>query len=137
MQVRVLIGILLGLIGLAAATQLLGLRSTTASPAAHVMWQAFLFGIPGLLGGFLLAQKRWALMGAVIYGTVGLALDISTLVLDLRSSDGQVLVPILNGLSGLLNFLLIVFGGRGFLDLSLDTTPPVHHRPNPPSPSAS
>ncbi len=96
-----------------------------------------MFGIPGVLAGCLLAQKRWALMGVVIYGTVGLALDISTLVLELRSSDGQVLVPVLSALSGLLNFLLIIFGGRGFLALPQDSMPPTGRRPSPPSPSAS
>ena len=137
MRVRVLICILLALIVVAAATQLLGLRSSSASTSAQLMWHAFLFGIPGVLGAVLLAQKRWALMGAVIYGTVGLALDISTLVLDLRSSERQMLVPVLSSFSGLLNFLLIVLGGRAFLDVPLDATPPASRRPNPPSPSAS
>lgn len=127
----------MGLIALAAAAQLLGLHSSSESTSTHLIWQAFFFGIPGVLTGFLLAQKRWALMGAVIYGTVGLALDLSTLVLDLRGSGGQMLVPVLSGVSGLLNFLLIVLGGRGFLDLLQDASPPTGRRPNPPSPSAS
>lgn len=121
----------------AAAASVLGLHSSAPSSSAHLMWNIFLFGIPGLLGWLLLARKRWAVMAAIIYGTVGLALDISTLVLDLRSSDGPVLTPVLSGLSGLLNFLLIVFGGRAFLDLFQDGTPPASRRPNPPFPSSS
>ena len=54
-------------------------------------------------------------MAAVMYGTVGLALDISTLVQGLTKPEVPQMVTAMSGVTGLLNFLLIVFGGKGFL----------------------
>jgi hypothetical protein len=56
-------------------------------------------------------------MASVMYGTIGLALDISTLVQTLTHSDPQSRLVMISVASGLLNFLLIVLGGRGFLEV--------------------
>lgn len=102
---------------------------------ALAMWNTFLFGIPILLIGALLARQRWALMAAVIYGTVGLALDISTLVYVLaHEADGRSYSQAV-GLSGLLNVLLIAFGGKGFLSVIDSGTLPKGRPPSHPSPS--
>ena len=105
------------------------------SPIVLTMWNMFLFGIPTLLVGALLARQRWALMAAVIYGTVGLALDISTLVYVLtHEAEGQYYGSAVC-LSGLLNFLLIAFGGKGFLSVIDSGTLPKGRPPSHPSPS--
>lgn len=114
-------------------------RVNTPAPAdqaqlALAMWNMFLFGIPTLLIGALLARQRWALMAAVIYGTVGLALDISTLVYVLTHEMGGRVYGSAVGLSGLLNFLLIAFGGKGFLSVIDSGTLPKGRPPSHPSP---
>ena len=100
-------------------------------------WLLFLYGLPLALIGCLLAQQRWALMAAVMYGTVGLALDISTVVQGLTKPDVPQMTTVMSGMTGLLNFLLIVFGGKSFLDVMSASSPPEFPRPNPPSPSSS
>lgn len=100
----------------------------------HLIRNGFLYGLPLILLSFLLAHARWALMAGVMYGTVGLALDISTAVQDLTKTDVGVEALLISGVSGLVNFLLIVLGGRGFLDVGPATRPPESPRPNPLSP---
>lgn len=79
-------------------------------------WLGFLYGVPLILVGALVSGQRWALMAAVMYGTIGLALDLSTIVQELTQGPGQASVLAVSGVTGLLNFLLILLGGRGFLD---------------------
>ena len=100
-------------------------------------WLLFLYGLPLALIGCLLAQQRWALMAAVMYGTVGLALDVSTVVQGLTKPDVPQTILITSGVTAALNFLVIVFGGKSFLDVMNASSPPESPRPNPPSPSSS
>jgi len=100
-------------------------------------WSLFLYGLPLVLIGCLVARQRWALMAAVMYGTVGLAMDISTIVQGLTKPEVPPMTAALSGLTGLLNFLLIVFGGKGFLNLTDASSPPESPRSNPRSPSSS
>jgi hypothetical protein len=120
--------LLAGLILAAAAT-----HDDSRSPG----WLLFLYGLPLVLIGCLLANQRWALMAAVMYGTVGLALDISTIVQGLTKPDVPQAILAMSSVTGLLNFLLIVFGGKRFLTLNDALSPPESPRPNPPSPSSS
>jgi hypothetical protein len=129
----VIVLVTLVLISLVAALQRSG---ATDAHMSGVGWNGFLFAIPITLIAFLLARARWALMAAVMYGTIGLALDISTVVQELTRADGHSTVLMLSGLTGLLNFLLIVIGGRGFLDVLHPASPPADHAPNPRSPSS-
>jgi hypothetical protein len=76
-------------------------------------------------------------MAAVMYGTVGLAMDISTLVQGLTKPDVPQITLALSGLTGLLNFLLILFGGKGFLNVMDASSPREFPRPNPPPSSSS
>jgi hypothetical protein len=102
-----------------------------------LIWTGFLFGLPLILIGFLLAGHRWAFMAGVMYGTIGLALDISTAMHELGRLETRDSLPVMSGLSGLLNILLIVAGGRGFLDVGPVASPPAPREappPNPPSP---
>ena len=109
---------------------------STGTHMSRVLWNGFLFAIPLILAAFLLARARWALMAAVMYGTIGLALDISTVVQELTKADGQPAVLTLSGLTGLLNFVLIAIGGRAFLDVLQPASPPAGRAPNPRSPSS-
>lgn len=86
-------------------------------------WLGFLYGIPVILAGALLGGQRWALMAAVMYGTVGLALDLSTVVQEITHGPARPAVLSASGVTALLNFLLILLGGRGFLDASRPPSP--------------
>jgi len=107
----------------------------------QLAWNGFLFWMPLILAGLLFGRARWVLMAGVMYGTIGLALDISTLVQTLIHSEPQSRLVIMSVASGLLNFLLIVLGGRAFLDVNgtgtSRSTPPGAPPPSPPSPSAT
>lgn len=120
--------LLAGLILAAAATQ---------NDSRPLGWALFLYGLPLALIGCLLAKQRWALMAAVMYGTVGLALDISTIVQGLTKPDVPQMVTAMSGATGVLNFLLMVFGGNSFLTVMGASSPPESPQPNPPSPSSS
>lgn len=98
-----------------------------------VIWVVFLYVLPLALIAGLQMRARWTVLACVMYGTVGLALDISTAVQDLTHQAAGPVSLALSGFSGLANFLLIVFGGREFLDASL-WSPPADRPPNPPPP---
>lgn len=115
--------ILMLLAGGGAVLQILDFTEPAAHGLRVFVWNGFLFGIPLVLAGFLLANMRWALMAGVIYGTIGLALDISTLVHEVIGDHARYGVLVLTLGTGLLNFLLIVLGGRGFLAVGSDATP--------------
>jgi hypothetical protein len=131
----------IGTIIILAALVMVSLLSTALQDSAlrnmhasGVFWVGFLFAIPVVLAAFLVAKARWALMAAVMYGTIGLALDISTVVQELTKADGQPTVLVLSGITGVLSFLLIAIGGRGFLDVLQAGSPPAGRAPNPQSP---
>lgn len=109
------------LLGLLLALAFLLQRSQDSHPPAGVLhglvWYGFLYGVPLLLAGLLLAGARWALMACVMYGTIGLALDIATVVQVSSSSTPQPLVLTLSGVTGLTNLVLVLLAGWGFLDV--------------------
>ena len=125
---RTVVALLAGLILAASATH---------DDPRSLGWLLFLYGFPLVLIGCLLANQRWALMAAVMYGTVGLALDISTIVQGLTKPDVPQAVWVMSGMTGALSFLLIVFGGKGFLTVSDPSSPPESRRPNPQPPASS
>lgn len=128
--------LLIGLVVVAVLSRMdLGLDLQT-SAKGHLLWNGFLFGVPLILAGFLAAGARWAFMAGVMYGTIGLALDIATIVQDLTNHDAQwgvLRIFWASGITGLLNCLLILIGGRGWLDVGSSGTPPGGPPPNPPS----
>jgi hypothetical protein len=113
--------------------RLTGAHTPSGTWMHRLIWDGFLVGMPVALAGLLAAGQRWALMAGVMYGTIGLALDISTIVQELtRSALPQTVV--LSAITGLLNFLLIAVGGRGFLDVVSRPMPPAGRPPNLRSP---
>ncbi len=100
-------------------------------------WMVYLIVVPAILAGLLWGGWHWAAMACVVYGTVGLALDLATAVQILTKDEPTFVALTTSGISGLLNFLLIVFGGRSFLNFSQKPPPPGSHPPSPPSPASS
>ncbi len=90
----------------------------SASPDCNWHLTLALFGLfPGLMGLCLLLRFRWSIMVAVGYGTIGLALDISTLVHSINQAESM--IGIARSLcTGVLGFCLILFGGQAVLKLS-------------------
>ena len=101
------------------------------------MWTVFLLLAPVGLAATVWRNLRWGAMASVVYGTVGMALDLATAV-QVLTKDAD-LFPALatSGLSGLLNFLLILYGGQVFLNVPQAPPPPESRPPNPPSPFSS
>ena len=98
---------------------------------------AFLWERPIFLMCLLFSSQSWVLMASVMYGTIGLALDIATLVQEATLTEVRGAVVILEGLSGVLNFLLIACGGYAFLSATMVGKPVATRPPNPPSPFSS
>lgn len=124
---------------LLAGVLIVGIGSLSLSrgePTAptQAWWIGFLVLMPLGLAVLVWLKLRWTAMACVIYGTVGLALDLATTV-QILTKDPDVFSALLSSVvSGLLNFLLIVFGGRSFLDVTRAPLPRESHPPNPPSP---
>jgi len=96
-------------------------------------WIGFLILLPMVLGVLVWKKIVWAAMACVIYGTVGFALDLSTAV-QILTKDSDIVFPVLSSaVSGVLNFLLIVFGGRSFVEAFRAPQPQEFHPPSPPS----
>lgn len=111
----------------------LSLEDGAATTPAQTWWVGFLVFMPIGLGILVWRGLRWAAMACVIYGTVGLALDLATTI-QVLTKDPDIMPSLLSSLvSGFLNFLLIVFGGRSFLDVSQAPMPRESHPPSPPS----
>ncbi len=125
-------GLLISLIGLTAvgmATLFLVNQPDQAEPSHFLV--GFLIGLPVFLLIVVRLGYRWATMASVIYGTVGLALDLSTMVQLITKDQPTVAALTASGFSGLLNFLVIAFGGRAFLDMPQAPPPPESRPPNP------
>lgn len=126
---------LIGLTAVGMATLLFAGQPSPPEPSPVLI--GFLIGLPVFLLVTVRLGFRWATMASVIYGTVGLALDLSTMV-HLVTKDQPTLAALTAcGFSGLLNFLVIAFGGRAFLDVPQAPPPPGSRPPNPPFPASS
>ena len=64
------------------------------------------------MGAVCLTGKPWGIMAAVFYGTIGLSLDLATLVQSITagSDSTEFIVVVLT--TSLLNFYLIAFSGK-------------------------
>ena len=97
-----------------------------------------LLGVPTLLvAGILLLRQHWVVMAAVMYSTIALALDLSTIVQEASQASPRPPILALTLGSSLLNFLLMIFGGRCALSFRPDESPPTTPQPNLQSPSSS
>lgn len=133
MKQTILLILLLSLLTIEGVV-LVGGNST--STISSMDWRiAFFILIPLGLALLVWFQFRWAAMACVMYATVGLAMDVATMVQTLTSDSDVGGSLILSGTSGPLNFFLIVFGGRSFLDVGQGLMPPKSRSPSPPSPS--
>lgn len=131
MKQRALLTLLLGIVavGVGALAAGSGLAAATAQP----WWLGFLVLTPLCLAILIWWGFWWAAMACVMYGTVGLALDLATTI-QILTKDSEAGPSFLNNLiSGCLNFLLIVFGGRSFLGVTQAPTPQESRPPSPPS----
>ncbi len=113
-----------------------GALIASAAPTG-AWWIVFLVLTPACLGTLVWWGFRWAAMACVMYGTVGLALDLSTMVHVLTKDAGGLWSLSTNLVSGGLNFLLILLGGRSFLGWVAAQPPPGSRPPNPPALSSS
>jgi len=98
----------------AGAMALNGVQATETEhpPTQSVIWNTFQYGMPLLIGAMCLTNQRWAFMTAVVFGTIGLALDLATGVQSLTGGKDPLEFIIIIGTTAVLNFLLIVLGGR-------------------------
>lgn len=121
---------------LALALVSMGWQVTVSAIAETRPWfsTAFLIGLPVLLAILIGLDPRRMGLAVTMYSTIGLALDIATMVQELTQTDGRPAIYGLGMLSGVLNFLLIVCGGRAFLNGTKEGRPQAIHRPNPPPP---
>jgi hypothetical protein len=129
------------LIGLLAGLCLIGATTTQLIPAstdaARIGWMLYLIACPLTLACVVWIGWTWAAMASVIYGTVGLAVDLATIASTLGGQGETGALFLFSVMSGIVNFLLIVFGGRAFFHSSLGTALPISRPPSPPSPSSS
>ena len=129
------------LIGLLGGLCLIGATTTQLVPTAtetnRVGWMLYLLGFPLMLAGLVWMGWSWTAMACVIYGTVGLALDLATVTSILGGKDETSTLLFFSVMSGIVNFLLILFGGRAFFHSLQGTALPVSRPPSPPSPSSS
>lgn len=94
---------------------------------------SFFILIPLGLALLIWFQFRWASVACVFYATVGLAMDVATIVQAPAKDSEGVVFMMASGVSGLFYLCLIVFGGRSFLDVGQGPMPPESHPPSPPS----
>ncbi len=111
--------------------------SPSLQSTAYILWWLFLVLMPLVLASFVIVGWTWPAMACVVYGTIGLAVDLSTLLALLGGPQESPLKLILSMLSGSANFLLIVFGGRAFWSAFEARRPQEFRPPSPPSPSSS
>lgn len=132
MKRSALLALLLGLLVIEGGVLFSEISTSTRPSMAWRM--GFFILLPLGLAILIWLGFRWAAMVCVIYATVGLAMDLATIVqLQIRDLD-TVHSLITSGISGVFNFLLIVFGGRWLLDVDQELMPPKSHPPSPPSP---
>ena len=129
------------LIGLLAALCLIGANTIQLIPpateASRVGWIIYLIACPLTLASLVWIGWTWTTMACVIYGTVGLALDLATVTSILGGQDKTGGLFLFSVMSGTVNFLLILFGGRAFLHSFQGARLPESRPPSPPSPSSS
>jgi len=133
MHRKVILTLLAGILLVGAGSLSLGQRD---APAPTQDWLiGFLVLMPVGLALLIWWELRWAAMACVIYATVGLALDLATTVQILTKDTDGGLSLASSLISGLLNFLVILFAGRSFLQTTPAPPPQGSRPPNPPAPT--
>lgn len=112
------------------------LIETNVSSRPGMAWRiGFFILMPLALAVLIWLQLRWAAMVCVIYATVGLAMDLATLIQAAAKDSDDIASLFASGVSGLFYLSLIVFGGRVFLDVEPEPMLPESRPPSPPPPS--
>lgn len=133
MKRTALLALLVGIVAVGVGA--LTARPELTTAPTQPWWIGFLVLAPLGLAMLVWRGFWWAAMACVMYGTVGLALDLATTIQILTKNQEAGPSFLNNLISGCLNFLLILFGGRSFLDVTQAPTPQEPRPPNPPSPS--
>ena len=133
---RILLVTLLTIAAVGIAT-LLFVLSPTMPGTPQVWWWVFLVLLPLVFASALVLGWGWATMACVAYGTIGLAVDLATVVSILGGRERSDLTLALSAVSGSANFALIVFGGRASWATLQGHGPQGSRPPNPPSPLSS
>lgn len=107
------------------------------STQALFVWGTFLVLLPLILSGAILKRWAWAAMACVAYGTIGLALDLSTVAGILGGAGGTLTLLAFSMSSAAVNLAVIIIGGLAFWNWLQDSQRPESRPPNPPSPSSS
>ncbi len=100
-------------------------------------WTPYLVLAPLALSGLVWMGWNWTAMACVMYGTIGVALDLSTIAGILGGQENTDGLLALSGASGLCNFLVILAGGYSFVRALQEPSPPESPPPSPRSPSSS
>ena len=101
---RLMAALCLGLFLSAVGFDALEPEKVFASDLRQGIWYGFQFGLPLLVGGVCLVGTRWAAMVGVMYGTIGLALDVATFVQSMASGTDSLHFAVLILLTALFNF---------------------------------
>ncbi len=131
MQQRLLLVLVLST--LIVETGFLFVQSGASIPLVMDWKISFFILVPLGLALLIWLQYRWVSVVCVFYATVGLAMDVATIVQTPAKDSGGIAAIMASGVSGLFYFCLIVFGGRSFLGVGQGPTPPESHPPSPPS----
>ena len=98
-----------------------------------VDWRvSFFILVPLGLAVLIWFQFRWAAVICIVYATVGLAMDVATLVQSSTNDSDGVAFTMASGISGLFYLCLIVFGWQWLLRSDQGLLPPKSHPSNPP-----
>lgn len=111
------------------------IENGTSTPLVLDWRLSFFILVPLGLALVIWCRFRWAPAVCVFYATVGLAMDIATIVQTLAKDSGGIGSMMASGVSGLFYLCLIVFGGQSFLGVGQGPMPPESRPPNPPFPS--
>jgi hypothetical protein len=105
-----------------------------ASIPLVIDWKiSFFILMPLGLALLIWLQFQWVSVVCVFYATIGLAMDVATIVQTPAKDSEGIVSMMASGVSGLFYFCLILFGGRSFLGVSQGPTPPESRPPSPPS----
>jgi hypothetical protein len=133
---RPVIALLIALVAVEAILVMVG-SASPLSTIQHGVLMGFLFGFPALLvGGLVVIRQQWIVMAAVMYSTITLALDLATIVQEASQASPRPSILALTLASSLLNFLIMIFGGRCALTVRPDERPPGGPHPNLQFPSS-
>ncbi|MFO0774037.1 MAG: hypothetical protein U0172_05160 [Nitrospiraceae bacterium] len=85
--------------------------SATDGLSAHYLWPMLMYGVPLALACVLWLQHRWAIYGAAMIATIGLALDLATFVQGITHDEPIAQLLLQTALSAGINSTMIFLAG--------------------------